>query len=433
MGMAETLLINSDLSTPLDEKIVDWKIKTPLFLGRKVEKFDPPAKLPSFDFLGFSQDINGCAVSANGEYLVCAVSNQPRCRIFKKSGSSYIQLQEPSVPMVLNDCCISDDGVYLCFSSGNASPYLALYKRSGDIYTKLPDPPTPAGPVTRCAMSADGIYLVVSHSNSPYFTVYKRNGDTFAKLSSPSSLPSSTGSSCSISANGEYIIIGVHDAPFMFVYRRSGDTLTKLNEPTVLPNNTVNTAAISRDGKYAIITTASGGAFIYRITENEVENLTFISLSIPRGCAASFDGSYFCISSSGEPLTILKRNGDEITKCAPIGGLYSATFALTFFPDGEQILYGGQLAQTSPRELLIVSGNPNVGLEYSQVGVEGSGYLTYLPPGVYRFEVDGEGHQTEVRTDYPLPLFPLRFNTSLRVSSTTPPDLMKSAGMVVLD
>ena len=117
-----------------------------------------------------------------------------------------------------NGCAFSADGNYLAVAH-TTTPFITIYKRSGDTFTKLANPATlPTGTGNSCAFSADGNYLAVVHGTTPCITIYKRSGDTFAKLANPATLPTSGGNECAFSADGNYLAVANGATPFITIY-----------------------------------------------------------------------------------------------------------------------------------------------------------------------------------------------------------------------
>lgn len=142
-----------------------------------------PDKLPTG-----SGNINDISIA--GLNIVVASSMSPYSFFYYASSINWerwfpaINLDAPALRV-----CLSDDGVYAAFAFSTA-PYMAIYKKTGTNYVKLANPSVlpPAG-ASCVVFTADGLNLIYGHSSSPYMTVYKRSGDTFTKLANPATLP----------------------------------------------------------------------------------------------------------------------------------------------------------------------------------------------------------------------------------------------------
>jgi len=420
-------------------KAVDWSTKTPLFLGREVDTYDPPIDYKDVSGLTIpsAQAGKGLAYSLDGMYMaVTTGTNSPYLYIYKRvSEGVFIKLDNPTElpPSGTNGVALSPDGTYLVVTH-NTSPFITMYKRSGDTFTKLAISGTPST-AYGCEFSSDGVYLSVAHANSPYITIYKRSGDTFTKLSNPSILPNGAALGCSFSADGIYLSVASNTSPFITMYKRSGDTFTKLADPSILPDGSAKDCSFSADGVYLAVAHDVGVVTVYKRSGDTFTKLDFpvawvATTPYPYACAFSPDGNYLAIGGQNISPTFLmfKRDGDTFSPLTSVARIFSVVYGMKFSPDSAFIA----IAHNGTPYISLLKGSGE--LPYLQAEVIGSGYLCSLPPGTYRLTVDGALKPWEIRTeDTEVNLFPFRFNTSVKVSSYTPADQFKTQAMVVLD
>lgn len=185
----------------------------------------------------------------------------------------------------------SPDGRFLAICLEKA-PYLAIYKRVGTEFIRLPDPSAP--PTSRTAgvaFSPNGRYLGVSHEGVLGFSVYEIVGDTFEKLPTPQG-PNVTGPhGIAFSPDSQHVAVanGSTTGARIVICRIQDKTITRLPDPTQMPDRG-NSVAYSPDGKFLYAMGFSHGLNTSVLYERKDD--TYIPIPNPpsfyRGTQAAF-------------------------------------------------------------------------------------------------------------------------------------------------
>lgn len=175
--------------------------------------------------------------------------------LFEKIGTGEIPLPtsmvnfSPSLPNAALGCSFSPDGQYFAIAH-QASPFISIYKKDGSGFVKLPDPSViPTSNAQDCSFSKDGDYLVVASAGNNPLIVYERDGDTFNALTNPSGLPSSFNStSVTFDPFDDYIYLGISSSPWLIIIELVNGDLELKSLTGGDPTGTVNNISVSSQG-----------------------------------------------------------------------------------------------------------------------------------------------------------------------------------------
>jgi Tol biopolymer transport system component len=204
---------------------------------------------------------NRVAWSPNGEYLGVGSDSTPPLFFYKREGTAFTKLLDPSTvpPGLVRDIEWSPCGRFVAIAHDNGN-HLAIYEQTEiDTFTRLPDPaslpPSGANSGRGVSWTPDSNYLAFATGNQLF--VYSRSNTTFTKLPNPSSQPSGS-KAAGWSPNGKFLAGAFSGSPYLAIYEREDDNFTLLTNPTTFPANQANELEFSPDQQFLAVAHAGG-------------------------------------------------------------------------------------------------------------------------------------------------------------------------------
>lgn len=274
--------------------------------------------------------VTGVSFSPDASMVAVASSAAPYLTLYKASGTSYVQLPNPTTLPAGGATGIqfSPSGQYLAVTCATA-PYVIVYQ----VNTSLATPSfvaiaapttTPTGQGNGVSWSPDSTMVAVAHTTTPFVSIYTLASNVLTKIANPSTLPTGNGMGCTFGKQQTTFAVAHTTTPFVTIYTLSGTTFTKVTNPVTLPTGNCTGIDFSPDGTM-VVAVGTVTPFIFPFT---VSGSTVTALSTP---AATPAGSAYAVQFSVDQAWLAVAN--DVSPYMTTYAVASTTFTANANPD----------------------------------------------------------------------------------------------------
>ena len=240
---------------------------------------------------GHTDGVRGCAVSPDGAFIVSA-SNDETLKVWDaRTGEARLTLQGHTAAVF--GCAVSPDGAFIVSASEDKT--LKVWDaRSGQVRLTLQG--HTVGVYGGCAVSPDGAFIVSASWDKTLKVWDARSGE--ARLTLQGHTAEVRG--CAVSADGAFIVSASGDNTLKVWDARTGEARLTLQGHTYA----VNGCAVSPDGAFIVSASNDETLKVWDARSGQAR-LTLQGHTSPvDGCAVSPDGAFIVSASSDNTLKV---------------------------------------------------------------------------------------------------------------------------------
>jgi WD40 repeat protein len=275
---------------------------------------------------GHTGRVYGCAVSPDGTWIVSASWNNTLKVWDARTGEARLTLQGHTGSV--NGCAVSPDGTWIVSASWDNT--LKVWDaRTGEDRLTLQGH---TGSVTGCAVSLDSTWIVSASYDRTLKVWDAHTGEVRLTLQGH------TGAvhGCAVSPDGTWIVSASDDRTLKVWNARTGEVRLTLDE--------VTGCAVSPDGTWIVSASLDGTLKVWNARTGEVRLTLAGHTGRVYGCAVSPDGSWIVSASGDDTLKVWEARTGEVR--LTLQGHTSPVHGCAVSPDGTWIVsasYDGTL------------------------------------------------------------------------------------------
>jgi WD40 repeat protein len=197
----------------------------------------------------------GIAWSKDGKYLFSSAGNANRLHIWRREGSSFVEITPPSyIPTgYIYGIEWSPDEAFIAIATQNAADNdgFYLYSVSGETLTKVDVTVSETmNGAYEVKWSPDGRFLVVQSLNNGYYYIFRREtNDTFTEIQKLT-INDDYGANMDFHPSSEYFVCYGFGSQILYTYKIIGETFTELSAAPHLAGASWGNVEWNKDGRF---------------------------------------------------------------------------------------------------------------------------------------------------------------------------------------